>query len=69
MPECHAWALDKGCRKKPTTALEMFGTLILCQFLMEKATAYTPNLRIPLVGDNQGNVYSATTNRRRCLLR
>ncbi|CAE7497600.1 PRKG1 [Symbiodinium sp. CCMP2456] len=50
--------LDKGCPKKRIAALEMFGTLILAHFLMEKAPAFIPNLRIPLVSDNQGNVYS-----------
>ena len=36
----------------------MFGTLILAHFLMDKAPAFIPNLRLPLVSDNQGNVYS-----------
>ena len=39
-------------------ASEMFGTLILARFLMEKAPAFVPNLRIPLISDNQGNVNS-----------
>ena len=53
----HPRAFDKGCPKKRISALEMFGTLILCHFLMEKAAACVPNLRIPLVSDNQGTVY------------
>ncbi|CAE7402536.1 ppsC, partial [Symbiodinium microadriaticum] len=57
-PEDHPWAFDKGCPKKRIAALEMFGTLVLAHFLMEKAPAFIPNLRIPLVSDNQGNVYS-----------
>ncbi|OLP89218.1 hypothetical protein AK812_SmicGene29368 [Symbiodinium microadriaticum] len=57
-PEDHPWVFDKGCPKKRIAALEMFGTLVLAHFLMEKAPAFIPNLRIPLVSDNQGNVYS-----------
>ena len=56
--ENHPWAFDKGCPKKRIAALEMFGTLILAHFLMDKAPAFIPNLRLPLVCDNQGNVYS-----------
>ena len=56
--ENHPWAFDKGCPKKRIAALEMFGTLILAHFLMDKAPAFIPNLRLPLVSDNQGNVYS-----------
>eukprot|EP00439_Symbiodinium_sp_Y106_P066478 s2883_g10.t2 len=56
--ENHPWAFNKGCPKKRIAALEMFGTLILAHFLMDKAPAFIPNLRLPLVSDNQGNVYS-----------
>ncbi|CAE7439728.1 MKK3, partial [Symbiodinium microadriaticum] len=57
-PEDHPWAFDKGCPKKRIATLEMFSTLVLAHFLMEKAPAFIPNLRIPLVSDNQKNVYS-----------
>ena len=57
-PEDHPWAFDRGCPKKRIAALEMFGTLVLAHFLMEKAPAFIPNLRIPLVSDSQGTVYS-----------
>ncbi|CAE7028292.1 MKK3 [Symbiodinium sp. CCMP2456] len=52
------WLSNTGCPKKRIAALEMFGTLVLAHFLMEKAPTFIPNLRIPLVSDNQGNAYS-----------
>ena len=60
--DVHPWAFDKGCPKQRIAALEMFGTLLLAHFLMEKAAAYVPNLGIPLVSDNQGIVYPLLKN-------
>ncbi|OLP97488.1 Centrosomal protein of 104 kDa [Symbiodinium microadriaticum] len=58
----HPWAFDKGCPKQRIAALEMFGTLLLAHFLIEKAPAYVPNLGIPLVSDNQGIGYPLLKN-------
>ena len=45
----------------------MFGSLLLAKFLILKDDAGVPNLRIPMVSDNQGNIYSNLNQKtRRC---
>ena len=57
-PEKHPWAFEKGDPKRKIGDLEMFGSLLLAKFLILKDNARVPNLRIPMVSDNQGNIHS-----------
>ena len=52
------WAFKKGDPQKRIAALELYGTLFLVLLLMDKQPTASCRLHIPLISDNQGNVYS-----------
>ncbi len=56
------WAFKKGCPQKRIAALELYGTLFLVLLLMDKQPTASCRLHIPLISDNQGNVYSILNN-------
>ena len=45
----------------------MFGSLLLAKFLTLRDDTGVPNLRIPMVSDNQGNIYSMLNQKTRKL--
>ena len=51
-----------GDPQKRIAALELYGTLFLVLLLMEKQPTAACRLHIPLISDNQGNVYSILNN-------
>ena len=56
--ERHPWAFVQRSPKRRIAALEMLGTLVLTAFLFEKNDQDERLPIIPLLSDNQGNVYS-----------
>ena len=52
----HPWAF-KDLKPKRRASLEMFGTLLLTMYLCEKSASTRGQVILPLVSDNQGNVY------------
>ena len=58
----HPWAFKKGDPQKRIAAIELYGTLFLVLLLMSKQPAAACRLHIPLISDNQGNVYSILNN-------
>ena len=58
----HPWAFKKGDPQKRITAIELYGTLFLVLLLMSKQPTAACRLHIPLISDNQGNVYSILNN-------
>ena len=52
------WAYKEGSTMKRIAALELFGTLLLVRRLVARKEDTTFRTIIPLVSDNQGNVYS-----------
>ena len=56
--EHHPWAFKKNDPQKRIAALELYGTLFLALLLMAQNPSTSCRLHIPLVSDNQGNVYS-----------
>ena len=55
LPDVQPWTFGNGCPKKriPVSALEMFGSFILCDL-----PGSFPDLRVPIIRNNQGNIYS-----------
>ena len=60
--EHHPWAFKKNDPQKRIAALELYGTLFLALLLMAQNPSTSCRLHIPLVSDNQGNVYSILNN-------
>eukprot|EP00434_Breviolum_minutum_P002202 symbB.v1.2.001939.t1/scaffold55.1/size374282/21 len=60
--EHHPWAFKKNDPQKRIAALELYGTLFLALMLMAQNPSTPCRLHIPLVSDNQGNVYSILNN-------
>ena len=60
--EHHPWAFKKNDPQKRIAALELYGTLFLALMLMAQNPSTSCRLHIPLVSDNQGNVYSILNN-------
>ena len=58
----HPWAFKKGDPQKRIAAIELYGTLFLVLLLMSKQPTAACRLHIPLISDNQGNVYSILNN-------
>ena len=58
----HPWAFKKGDPQKWIAAIELYGTLFLVLLLMSKQPTAACRLHIPLISDNQGNVYSILNN-------
>ena len=58
----HPWAFKNGDPQKRIAAIELYGTLFLVLLLMERQPAAACRLHIPLISDNQGNVYSILNN-------
>ena len=52
----------KGDPQKRIAAIELYGTLFLVLLLMSKQPTAACRLHIPLISDNQGNVYSILNN-------
>ena len=53
----HSWAFKDLKPKRRIAALEMFGTLLLTMYLCEKSASTRGPVILPLMSDNQGNVY------------
>eukprot|EP00434_Breviolum_minutum_P024420 symbB.v1.2.021567.t1/scaffold1869.1/size97865/1 len=66
--EHHPWAFKKNDPQKRIAALELYGTLFLALLLMAQNPSTSCRLHIPLVSDNQGNVYSILNNATRKML-
>ena len=60
--DLHPWAFKRNDPQKRIAALELYGTLFLALLLMDRPPASSCRLHIPLVSDNQGNVYSILNN-------
>ena len=60
--ESHPWAFKNGDPQKRIAAIELYGTLFLVLLLMERQPSASCRLHIPLISDNQGNVYSILNN-------
>ena len=58
----HPWAFKQNDPQKRIAALELYGTLFLALLLMAQNPSTSCRLRIPLVSDNQGNVYAILNN-------
>ena len=58
----HPWAFKQNDPQKRIAALELYGTLFLALLLMVQNPSTSCRLHIPLVSDNQGNVYSILNN-------
>ena len=58
----HPWAFKQGDPQKRIAAIELYGTLFLVLLLMSKQPTAACRLHIPLISDNQGNVYSILNN-------
>ena len=58
----HPWAFKNGDPQKRIAAIELYGTLFLVLLLMERQPSASCRLHIPLISDNQGNVYSILNN-------
>ena len=56
------WAFKQNDPQKRIAALELYGTLFLALLLMAQNPSTSCRLHIPLVSDNQGNVYSILNN-------
>eukprot|EP00434_Breviolum_minutum_P036841 symbB.v1.2.032656.t1/scaffold3949.1/size47703/6 len=67
--EHHPWAFKKNDPQKRIAALELYGTLFLALLLMAQNPSTSCRLHIPLVSDNQGNVYSILNNATRKMRR
>ena len=62
LQEHHPWAFKRNDPQKRIAALELYGTLFLALLLMAQNTTKACRLHIPLISDNQGNVYSILNN-------
>lgn len=58
----HPWAFKRNDPQKRIAALELCGTLFLALMLMDKQPAASCRLHLPLISDNQGNVFSILNN-------
>ena len=58
----HPWAFKRDDPQKRIAALELYGTLFLALLPMAQQPSTACRLHIPLVSDNQGNVYSILNN-------
>ena len=58
----HPWAFKRDHPQKRIAALELYGTLFLALLPMAQQPSTACRLHIPLVSDNQGNVYSILNN-------
>ena len=56
--EHHPWAFKQDDPQKRIANLELYGTLFLALLLMAQNPSTSCRLHIPLVSDNQGDVYS-----------
>jgi hypothetical protein len=57
-PLHHPWAFDKGDPQLRIAALELYGSLLLFHFLLQKIPGHVVPLYLPLLTDNQGNAFS-----------
>ena len=64
-PEGHPWAFKSGDPQKRIAALEMMGTLLLVYFLIQKGSRGSARVMIPMVSDNQGNIYAILNQKTR----
>ena len=60
--EQHPWTDKQNDPQKRIAALELYGTLFLALLLMAQNPSTSCRLHIPLLSDNQGNVYSILNN-------
>ena len=60
--ELHPWAFKRNDPQKRIAAVELYGTFFLALLLMDRQPAAACRLHIPLISDNQGNVYSILNN-------
>ena len=60
--QTHPWASKRNDPQKRIAALELYGTLFLALMLMDQQPAASFRLHLPLISDNQGNVYSILNN-------
>ena len=56
--EDHPWAHQEGDPTRRIAALEMFGTLILTYFLLQRGGKTLLRTRLSLISDNQGNIFA-----------
>ena len=56
--EDHPWAHQDGDPTRRIAALEMFGTLILTYFLLQRGGKTLLRTRLSLISDNQGNIFA-----------
>ena len=63
--EKHPWAFKSGDPQKRIAALEMMGTLLLVYFLIQKGSRGSARVMIPMVSDNQGNIYAILNQKTR----
>ena len=60
-PKTPSLAFKQNDPQKRIAALELYGTLFLALLLMAQNPSTSCRLHIPLISDNQGNVYSILT--------
>ena len=54
--QIHQWAFKDGDPKRRIAALEMLGTLFLCNMILMHQGPLASRVRLPVGSDNQGNV-------------
>ena len=54
--EEYPWAFKNGDPKRRIAALEMLGTLFLCNMILTHQSPLSSRVRLPVGSDNQGNV-------------